>query len=391
MRPQAAQEALSATPDSGAIDLRAQPAGAVVDRAYIRRLDCQLLDLAVLPAATLASVAAGARGAFPALIAHRLRALDHHDVLTRPDRGEPPTTAPTGPELHPVDFEWYFEPDCAAAVADELRCGIGETLLFGAPTLAVSLRRRGKAALLVDRSPYLERRFGPQLGHALRHDLGLPLGQLRTHRVVFFDAPWHEDHIGRWLWQAALAVRRGGLIAFALFGELTRPAAEAERGRLLEHATHIGRVEVVHDTLRYRTPLFESAALAAGRTPLSASWRRGDLVLVNADHVTDLPVSPPAREQRWASWLVGDQVIKLRQPQGRSRSGVGHDEATWVLDTVSRRQSLRAGLDLWTSRNVVARGIDHKATTAFLKRLASERGLASDRSGVNSLSVASPS
>jgi hypothetical protein len=337
----------------------------VAASAYMHRLDQRVAQCLTDPSATLGTIAEQAEGAFPSLVAARLRARGHADVIARPEPAQVHAPPPPGPEQHPVDFEWYFEPDTAATLADELRPPAGETLLLGAPTVAVELRRRGAEALLVDRSPFLSARFGTKLGKARPNDLGRPLRQLRTHPAVFFDAPWHEDHINRWLWQASLAVRRGGRVAFAMFGKLTRPAAEDERNRILEVASLIGPVSLIPDALRYRTPPFESEALAAAGTPLDMPWRRGDLVLIDVRRLGGVPVPPPPVEERWTSWVVGDEVIKLRHPH-RSPRQADRSPKSWVLETVSRRLSRRAQIEMWTSRNVVSRSIDYDAAREWL-------------------------
>ncbi len=224
-------------------------------------------------------------------------------------------------------------------------------MLLGAPSIAASIGARRAGVELIDRSPFLCSRFPGSRLHWRRHDLRRPLDLLRTHRAVFFDAPWHEDHIKRWLWQASLAVRRGGVIIFALFPELTRPNAPAERARLLNAAERLGRVELVEGFLEYDTPKFEQAALGEAGVLLKGPWRMGDLVIIhNVQGV--LPPSPAPSEEEWVTTLRGQEVLKIRQGAYPRLNPMPHLK---TLESVSRSQTLRGQFDLITSRQAGCR------------------------------------
>lgn len=312
-------------------------------------LDARILTAADRVGATLARVSEQAGGAFPSLVAERLAA--HGKCL--PDGGiDAASGSIFSPELHPVEFEWYFTHDCARELAALLRPQTGRLLLLGAPTVSVALAQKGIRATTVDRSPFLSERFDRGVGEFRRADLRRPLGFLRSHSTVFFDPPWHEDYCLRWLWQAGLAVRRGGCVAFALFGPTTRSTAGLERARLLDVAEAIGRTTVLEGALSYRTPRFEAEALAAAGHDLRGPWRRGDLVLIENAHGS-LGAPPVPTERTWSTRREGDVVVKF---DPRVRNAPGGEEWTRLptLDTVSRSRTRRLPIAAWNSRNQIA-------------------------------------
>lgn len=350
------------------------------ERLYLARLDNCLLALATRPSATLENVIRGARGAFPTIVLERLRALK----LDRVFPGELEASVDfegsvTGPELHPLDYEWYFAPSCADDLARILANPVGDALCLSTPTVAIAVASRGQRALLVDRNPLILGRLPSGLAFLqfILSDLFNPLPLKRRFPVVFFDAPWYPEHTSFWLWQASQAVCPGGLIAFALFPPLLRPGAEHERFQLLEQASILGRVEVMEEVLSYKTPLFEQEALAQCGVRMTTNWRCGDLVLV---HVSKIPESRPPVvgyfREKWDSFLLGQQVVKLRRStQGESGFVLApiRDCLDYVFPTVSRRDPRISEIDLWTSRNRVAQVGRRDIVSAILVHLG--RGL----------------
>jgi hypothetical protein len=333
------------------------------EEKYLSALDGMLSALARRPGATFLDILRGARGAYPTLVAERLGVLGLDELLPRESKAsydeEPPAD---GPELHPLDFEWYFTSDCAEQIARLLAEQAEEVLCLAAPTVAEAVARRGRGALLLDNNPLIKLRLPSDLP-SLRFkvcNLYDPLPVSGPFPVAFFDAPWYTEPLLYWLWQASRAVSRGGTVAFSLFPTLLRPSAEAERSRILAQAGALGEVRIDEEALAYETPLFEQEALARCGIHVPESWRRGDLVLVRVYEKpqTSPPVAAPSADE-WETFLVGPQVVKLRE---RERGG-GDDFIIaplegledYVFPTVSLRDRRRAQIDLWTSRNRVAR------------------------------------
>lgn len=273
------------------------------------------------------------------------------------------TGPPYSPELHLLDSEWYFTTESSQLLSGMV--AQGRSCLLGAPTVADQMP--GGNFVLVDRSPYLVARFP-----------SLPANRLQRVNVedwrgepgydfVILDPPWYYPQLDRWLDIALRSVAVGGKVIFPLLGEGTRPTAEHERARVLDFLGSAGHVELLADAVEYDVPLFESRALSAAGVTISGPWRRADLALVSVssppkDHpqlVTDASIGR-VDSARWESFLIGTQVVKVRSSSSQIACGEpllqtvdGVDGFT--LDTVSRRDARIGQVDIWSSRNRVAR------------------------------------
>ncbi|MDF9747076.1 hypothetical protein [Natrinema salsiterrestre] len=342
---------------------------------YQRRLDDRVTALTAAPDATVADVIRNARGAFPTIVYDRLRERGVADTLptgTLESDGE--TDAVHTPELHPLDYEWYFTAEATTAVADSLREGGEPILCLGAPTVAVRLARRGVPVTLVDRSGRVEKRFATDLESLrfVRGDVHEPLDLESTFSVAFFDPPWYPEHTEAWLYRACQHVRPGGRVQFVLFPPLVRPSAAEQRRDLLETARRVGTVSVDEDAVAYRTPAFERRVLRDSDVPVVSAWRRADLASVDVADGSALSEPPTvASDGDWQTFVAEGQVVKLREDvTGDPEAVLAPIEGCegYVLPSVSRRDARRQNVDLWTSRNRVAK-VGNRAAVAEGLRL----------------------
>lgn len=348
----------------------------VSDASYRRRLDERVTNIATTPDATIETVIRGARGAFPTLVYERLRERGFADTLPTPDFEslDAPDVA-EGPELHPLDYEWYFTDETATDIADTLSEQGPPVLCLGAPTVASRLARRGVPVTLVDRSEQLEERLAtrPEALQFVHQDVHEPVALESSFSVAFFDPPWYPAHTEAWLYRACRHVRPDGRIYFVLFPPLTRPAAAAQRGDLLETARRIGSVSIDEDAVAYRTPTFERRVLRDSDAPVVPNWRRADLVSVDVSDPAALSEPPAvASEPDWETFVTNEQVVKVRREVSGEPTDVLAPIETcdgYVLPSVSRRDARRQDVDLWTSRNRVARVGDRTAVVDALRSL----------------------
>jgi hypothetical protein len=340
---------------------------------YLSVLDEALARGLAEGAQTFESLVGAAKGAFPSFVLDRLRSrrfAAHELVLEEQPLGPTPR-----PELHPLDFEWYFTRASAASVAIRFEDSGQPLLCLGAPTVAQEAASRGIEVSLVDRNPLVAERLRASSRVAVElHDLHQAFRPARRYSGVFFDAPWYEAEILCWLWQASRVVVCGGLIAFALFPSLVRPSADRERRTILDVARTLGRVSVEESSLRYETPLFEAESLRALNVPILRTWRQADLVVVH--DVTQTTFQPPPivpSNGSWRAWTLGQQVVKLRIPSQGRVEGISPVPGTrdLVYTTVSQRDPSRELIDIWTSRNRVAT-VDASERVADLLEAASQ-------------------
>lgn len=320
----------------------------------------RLLASSLAELGTGTSVFARMRGVFPADLLQYSPDLKSA-LMSRESRA----TKPYNPELHPLNYEWYFTSETAEKVDQEFVSRHGLTICLGVPTVASAAVSRGKKLILIDQNPAILARF-PELGTLPELHLmdAADAGRLALEAdVLVFDSPWYLGDILAWLRTASYLVKRGGTIIFSLYPPLLRPTASLEREFVLEIASAIGDLELTEDSLAYETPLFENEALTACGLCFVGDWRRGDLVVIRNAHQVELPLpSVPRRYEvdgEWETFLLGSQVVKLRK---RAQQGAIDRPSvllepigeTYILPSVSVRNEKRADVDVWTSRNRVA-------------------------------------
>ena len=343
--------------------------------SYLRALDERLVLAGTNCALPLSDLVRAASGSFPTVVADRSRRLG---LRVQPEPGIATMPAPPQPELHPLDYEWHFTLDSARRAAAILAAEQqGPALCLGSPTVATALAALGHRGVLVDGNPLVRDRLGPSALASIEvheHDLRQPIEATHTFGSVFFDAPWYPDEAELWLWQGVRAVRPGGLIAFSLFPWLLRPSATLDRARILKLARSYGRTSIVEGGLDYDTPRFEAEALAASGLPPMPSWRRADLVVLRVERrMNSLRPPPPLAERTWDTWIIDQQVVKLcRVTNGPAEQLLLRVPGArdWVYTSVSRRDPNRPLIDLWTSRNRVARVGRRQEVANALDRLA---------------------
>jgi len=377
------------------------PGGEVeVDHAHAEhrgRVDARIAAALGEGVSTWAELLGATEGADPRLVARRLDARGR----SLPGRGPPGAVASSRwtPELHARDFEWYFAPACARALARRA-AGLGRRVLcMGTPTVAFGLLERPAEAppleriTLVDHNPLVDRRHagrGPL--EMLHHDLAAARPGAGRYDVAVFDAPWYPPQLRRWLALSAHAVRPGGTVLFALLPRLHRPSAPDDRDRLLAEARRLGDVRVEPGALAYESPRFEQEALAAAGLATPPAWRRADLVELcvrrapAADGLAPLPAAPA-----WARFVVGAQVVHLDQHAPDEPGDVLapiDERGDYRYASISTRDPRRERIGLWTSRSRVARVRRPALVGELLERLveAGELGALDDAPPLRSMS-----
>jgi hypothetical protein len=305
------------------------------------------------------------------------------DLTTLFERTPAYSVAEYSPELHALQYEWYFTPSTARELSREFVTNRTITVCMGVPTVALAAVRERKNPILIDNNAHLLLRF-PELTRASEVHI---MDALRTSRIEFgadvaiFDSPWYIGDVLGWLKTASHVVRPGGTIVFALFPSLIRPAAILERDLIVEVASAIGKAEITEDALAYETPLFEHEALNASRLQVG-DWRRGDLVVIKnvKANANRFPAAPSRREidGPWQTFLIGRQIVKTR-----NSARVLADELlarvgeSFVFPAVSARDAARSEIHVWTSRNRVAAVADSRVLADILSRIADGASLGS--------------
>jgi hypothetical protein len=320
------------------------------------------------PTQSLTEASRAARGRHP------LQLLARGEVAFAPEISHyaPPLYSP---ELHILDSEWYFTSASSALLGAML--AQDRPCLIGTPTVALHMPLAD--FILVDRSPYVLDRFPSLPGTRVRnvdvHGWEAEPGS----GAVLIDPPWYFPEFGRWLDIALRAVELGGVVVLPLLGEQTRPTAAQERDRVLEFLKATGRVEVLREAVEYDIPVFEARALSAAGVSLSGPWRRADVAIAHVSRRPQDPLRVPVSRNDdrlggavWTTYLIGAQVVKIRFSQTGSLAGDGLLEPVagvdgFTLDSVSRRDPRIDQIDIWSSRNRVARAVNAALLTRALR------------------------
>lgn len=291
------------------------------------------------------------------------------------------------PELHALDYEWYFTNDTARGLSHAYTSKGGLTVCLGVPKVAAAAIHASRKVVFIDRNPCVLNRFPILSGSEEVHLMDATVaGRLRLQGdVVVFDSPWYLSDAIAWLSSASQLVKPGGSIVFALYPPLVRATAELERELILEVASSMGAVEVQEGVLVYETPLFEQEVLDGFGLPCLSEWRRGDLVRVTVGKsldCTDLgSLRRPSIDGSWRSFLIADQVVKVRsQSMGRDSDGQRRGLLrplgdSFLLGSVSVRAPQRKLVDVWTSRNRVGASSETRLLCLVLRRLAKGESL----------------
>jgi hypothetical protein len=316
------------------------------------------------------------RGAFPAVVQAHLATMGLGDRVTAAREDTSLAERVYRPELHPLNFEWYFVSDCAKHLARWLPIRHRKIVCLGTPTVAEALCEMSLRPRLIDSNAAILRRF-PLLRRSASiqvRDVSTASEIGRKADALIFDPPWYVDDTLQWMIVAARLTRLRGIIAFSLFPPLTRPGAEQERQAVLAFASTIGQVEVVENVLVYQTPLFEREALLSSQIREAGNWRRGDLVIVEVKHPGSQLAPRTAHHSQWQTFFVSGQVVKLRRrcgltPNDQAPLSTIEGCSDFVYPTVSARDSRQESIDFWTSRNRVARVGDFDLVTKILWEL----------------------
>ena len=286
------------------------------------------------------------------------------------------------PELHALDYEWYFTNDTARDLSHEFGSKSGLTICLGAPKVAAAAIHASRRVVFIDKNPCVLTRF-PILSRSEEVHLmdAIDAGRLGLRAdVVVFDSPWYLPDMIGWLFAASKLVRLGGSVVFALYPPLVRATAHLERELVLEIASSMGAVQVQEDALVYETPLFEQEALNVSGLRCLREWRKADVVRVTVDKsLTDTHsglLCRPSIDGAWRSFVIHDQVVKVRSRSLRLDSDGQHKGlirplgANFLLESVSVRSPQRELIDVWTSRNRVAASSETRLLSLILRRLA---------------------
>jgi hypothetical protein len=302
------------------------------------------------------------------------------------------------PTPHPLDACWWFA-DCS--IRKLLECIQGNSslpshlILLGIPTFFHFARKKGlfERVTLVDADSEVrsvgdtDHRYRTVTANLMRNLLPRLSGE-----VVIADPPWYEPEIRAFLWTARYLCSKGGVILMSVPPAGTRPGIEEEWAQTLRWSRGLGieLVDYQEGALRYISPLFERNALAAaGIQAVEENWRGGDLAVFSC--VGPMAHARPIQWEleKWEECTVECVRFRVRAPSlAHEQDPTLHPVASGdIFNSVSRRDSRRDLVDVWTSGNRAFKCSGRAILLHILRSLASnedvERQITSGQFGQN--------
>jgi hypothetical protein len=219
--------------------------------------------------------------------------------------------------------------------------------------------------MLLDRSPISVTGAVPRAnwsGDIARDALptNIPLAE-----VIVADPPWYPDYFRSFLWAAASLSAPGARVLLGVPALGTRPGIEDEWHSLVTWAGAVGLELTAIDIIatEYLTPPFERNALrAVGINNVPARWRRASIAEFRRVGRCSVERPLPPIEDLWSEVTTGRVRWRLRNrvaargpgPQFTSPELLPLVEGD-VQPNISRQDTLRHVIDVWTSGNRIFR------------------------------------
>jgi hypothetical protein len=270
------------------------------------------------------------------------------------------------PVCHPCDYEWRFTDETAMTLLDQVASDLSSGALvahLGTPTTFAL----GYKYLATLRHVLFERNMAiVDALHATEHVYAIDLYTDEPPALgadaAILDPPWYPADTCAFLVATSRICKAGARIVLCQPALATRPGVAEERAALLGELPRLGLIcrRVDAARIRYHMPHFEASSLKIAAPNLSVpdDWRVGDVLLL--EKIDDAPslLKRPVSTESWREVIFGPVRIKLRRAGATDLGSLVPGD---ILDTVSRRDPIRARIGLWTSGNRVFSLEDYEA------------------------------
>jgi len=278
------------------------------------------------------------------------------------------------PEPHLIDFDWRYDDQTASKIANfSIKLG-NDICCLGTPSVYRELINSNKHIFLIDKNPFICDFFkNYNAGQIINIDIMSINSIIRKYDVIIMDPPWYLSYIRSWLSKALDMVRSNGVIILTIFPKFIRPNAIKERKNLFQLLNKIGTYEFLPFETVYKTPKFENETLIAnGLKPLE-KWRKGETIIIRLKDKLPKIKYQKVKEPNWTRFRVGNQIIAFRKLKEDKQKNIyiksPYLDGSYILKDVSRRNSIRSKINLWTSRNRVMIVYGFDRVYSFLKKI----------------------
>lgn len=261
---------------------------------------------------------------------------------------------------HPLDYDWRFNNETVNQIIKivyQLTKPNDTIVLLGVNSLYHSeIKINERKILLIDKNIL---NFNSKK-RASFHKCDLLKDKLPPIKanLVIADPPWYEEHFRSFIWATSQFCNLNGHLLLGMPAIGTRCDMRRETNNIINWTQELGfhHLGTRKGFLTYKSPLFERNALrAVGITNIYPEWRRADLALFSK--FANVNVKRPffQTEDIWESMNFLGVDIRVREKLSTRFfdpsliSLVTND----IFPTVSRRDSRRNLVDVWTVGNRV--------------------------------------
>jgi hypothetical protein len=176
--------------------------------------------------------------------------------------------------------------------------------------------------------------------------------------LIIADPPWYPEYYKSFLWAASEACTTNGHVLLSVPPEGIRPGIKDELRDIFNFVDNAGFSCIGYEkkAVTYNMPQFERNALkAAGINNISIDWRTADLAILTK--TKPISTSRPIfeKKEKWSEIILDSIVIRVKE---KDFSEFKDPTLIPLVDgeifpSISRRNSKRDLIDVWTSGNRV--------------------------------------
>lgn len=266
-------------------------------------------------------------------------------------------------DAHPADYDWRFNPKTILSLEKRilnLNLQQEKIALFGTPTIYAQMYQKIEDLdLFIWSQTIIDelKEFGLSKG-LFYHDLFNPINSDKKYSLVLSDPPWYNPFYEAFIVRSSEKLNIGGKMLLSMLPKLTREGANDDIKYILEFTKKCGFKldNYLINELNYQIPAFEKLDLIGKGININ-EWRNGDLAIFTkiSECKEKIIVTRPKDEPIWKDFVYGQKKIKLRIKSERESNNILRvsyaNGKQSFLGSVSRRNTYRKYIDLWTSDN----------------------------------------
>lgn len=264
---------------------------------------------------------------------------------------------------HPLDYHWKFSQETCSYLLNRAYdlTNPGNVIgLIGAPSLLEKPHDffNEREIISIDKNPLddYSRKFVRCSSYT--RDLLIESIPEISANLIIIDPPWYPEYYKSFLWAASKACTTNGHILLSVPLEGIRPGIKEELRDIFDFARNAGFSCIGYEkkTITYDMPQFErNALIAAGLGNISIDWRTADLAIFTKTKQISITRPIFEKKEKWFEIILNSIEIRVKEKdflEFKDPTPIPLVDGE-ILPSVSRRDSRRNLVDVWTSGNRV--------------------------------------